>query len=69
MLSLPAPACAYAWLLLPSQPNPTLTRTIHHQPTGYVHQKEMFFSSLTAREHLVFHSINRLGGKYTKVRD
>lgn len=26
----------------------------------------MFFSSLTAREHLVFHAINRLGGKYTK---
>jgi len=26
----------------------------------------MFFSSLTAREHLVFHAINRLGGKHTK---
>lgn len=34
--------------------------------TGYVHQKELFFSSLTSREHLMFHSINRLGGKYTK---
>jgi len=34
--------------------------------TGYVHQKELFFSSLTSREHLVFHAINRLGGKYTK---
>lgn len=43
-----------------------LTHINPPHPTGYVHQKEMFFSSLTAREHLVFHAINRLGGKYTK---
>ena len=26
----------------------------------------MFFSSLTSREHLTFHAIQRLGGKYSK---
>jgi ABC-type multidrug transport system ATPase subunit len=27
---------------------------------GYVHQKELFFSHLTVREHLTFHAINRM---------
>lgn len=27
---------------------------------AYVHQKELFFSRLTVREHLTFHAINRI---------
>lgn len=33
--------------------------------TGYVHQKELLFSHLTAREHLTFHSVTRLSREHT----
>ena len=35
--------------------------------TGYVHQKELFFSHLSVREHLTFHAINRMAR--TKTRE
>lgn len=34
---------------------------------GYVHQKEIFFSHLSVREHLTFHAINRMAR--TKTRE
>lgn len=33
--------------------------------TGYVHQKELFFPHLTAREHLTFHAVTRLSREYS----
>lgn len=35
--------------------------------TGYVHQKELFFSHLTAREHLYFHAVTRLSGNHSSL--
>ena len=35
--------------------------------TGYVHQKELFFSHMTVREHLTFHAINRLSRVRTQA--
>lgn len=33
---------------------------VYFLDTGYVHQKELFFSHLSVREHLTFHAINRM---------
>ncbi len=47
---------------MPRLGSPTLLHPLFFpiNPPGYVHQKELFFSHLTVREHLTFHAINRM---------